>query len=461
MHILKDKALRKEFISFTIPFLIQELIINLTGLLTSFIVNPQVGEEVRNGIFAAGRIYFLLSMTIGAVVFVGNLFISQHFGKGKMDSVKKDFHLALKLAFIINLLFFLVCMIIPKQLITLFIPGQELAIELGAKYMRVFAISFPFTGLSLIYYCLMKCSGLERYASLNSIITLGVMLVTTTIFVFATPNMIEGIALATVITRFIELVINVVIVQIKGNVKFSFKDFISPNTKLFKRFIRHGGPLTIAKLSWAFAFIMISVILGQLHNPYISDANGLLSNVLGIIMCIPNAITATLSVSIGRRLGANKLEDAKETGQQILKLNGVLAVITMCLFLLGCPIVIGIHSATTPLKEETLGYLWKFFLITSVTFVPRCYNGPIMNGILNAGGDTLYVSIVDSIAGWVSTVLLGFLGVHFNWHPLAIYSCLQLDEIVKFPVNLWRYKKGIWIRNIVKKDVDEDVAIEQ
>ncbi|MCQ2794906.1 MAG: polysaccharide biosynthesis C-terminal domain-containing protein [Bacilli bacterium] len=462
--IFKDKGLRKQVFSLAIPFFLQEAILVVTSFLTALMFNPFQTQEVITGVGTAGNVYFMFSITVGALVFIGNLFISQHYGKGKYDDVEKDFYLSLKIVAVLSIIFFVLAMAIPSQLISIFIPGQTEAINFGTKYLRIFAISLLFNGFSLIYYCFMKNTGLERLATINSLITLVVLASLNGVFIFGVDMGLEGIAASTVIARGIEMILNIVFVQMKGQIKFHFKNFIKWDSKLFKEFFKRGGPLTLAKLSWATGFLMISVVLGQLvasqkaagvpanDAEAISAANALLSNAINIVMSVPNCVAPTVSVIVGRQLGANKLEDAKSTSKQILRFTTALTIFAVVAMMLSYPIIFYTHSAVgNPGPGDSklvASYLLYFTIIVSCITIPRGFNGPIENGILTVGGDNLYVSILDAVV-WTIPVGLGFIGVNCGWHPIAVFACLQLEEVIKCPINFWRYKTNKWVKNIV------------
>ncbi|MCQ2792001.1 MAG: polysaccharide biosynthesis C-terminal domain-containing protein [Bacilli bacterium] len=454
--IFKDKGLRKQVFSLAIPFFLQEAILVVTSFLTALMFNPGRTDEVIAGMGAANNIYFLYNITIGALVFIGNLFISQHYGKERHDDVMKDFYVSLKIVSVLAIIFFTLSMAIPNQLIKIFIPGSteadKLAVSYGATYLRIFSISFLFIGYSLIYYCFMKNTGLERYATVNTLITLILLAVLNAIFIFGVDMGLEGVAAALVITRFVELILNIVFVQVKGKDKFRFKDFTERNPELFKAFFKRGGPLTLAKLSWGTGFLMISVILGQLSKGMGDDgikmlaANTLLSNAINIVMSVPNCVAPTVSVIVGRQLGANKLEEAKDSAKQILRFTAALTVFAVCGIILSYPIIFYTHSNVSG-DNTVANYLLYFTIIVACITIPRGFNGPVANGILTVGGDNLYVSILDGVV-WMIPAMLGFIGVKCGWHPIAVFVCLQLEEVIKCPINLLRYRTNKWVKNI-------------
>lgn len=454
--IFKDKGLRKQVLSLILPIFLQEAVMVLIGFLTPLMFNPGRSDEMIAGLGAASNIYFLFSCTVGALVMLCHLFISQHYGKGRFDYVEKDLYLSIKLVAVIALIFFALTLAIPSQIVSIFAPGKDEVIKYGASYLRIFSISFLFTGFSLIYYSFMKTTGLERYATISSIVTLAILVILNSTFIFGLKMELEGVAIAIVVARFIELILNIVFVQAKGKVKFHLKNFVKNDHELFKTYFKRSGPLTLARLSWAFGFLMISVVLGQLAIGMGKDgvkmlaANAILTNVINIMMCLPNCVAPTISVVVGRALGANKLKEAKEYTKQILRLTFVIALCAVSVILVAYPIVYATHSNVNT-DQTTNQYYFLFTIIVASFTIPRCFNGPIENGVLTTGGDNFYVCLIDGLTAWLIPVTLGFIGINYHWDPIAIYVVLQLEEVVKFPINMWRYKTYKWVKNINNK----------
>lgn len=81
----------------------------------------------------------------------------------------------------------------------------------------------------------------------------------------------------------------------------------------------------------------------------------------------------------------------------------------------------------------------------------QSYTSPAIVGILRAGGDTVFTSILDIGSLWLFSIPLGYLA-GFTWglsFPL-IFLMLRSDEIVKLPVLVWRIERKRWIRNVTR-----------
>ena len=69
--------------------------------------------------------------------------------------------------------------------------------------------------------------------------------------------------------------------------------------------------------------------------------------------------------------------------------------------------------------------------------------------MLNAGGDSRFVLIMESLATWVVGVPTAFVAAFvFGFPVLAVYLLLSLEEVVRLAVGWRRLRTGRWLRNL-------------
>lgn len=457
LRVIKDKNLKHQLFSLIIPFVIQELVVVLTTVLNTILL----GASGENGstiaaISFAFQIYFFFNTVVLSMVFAGALFVSQHYGAKQLDEVQKDYHLLLKLAVFASLIFTIICLIIPDKLISIFAAGNIDCINAGKNYLKIFSISFIPTSISMVNYLLIKNVKLQKIGSASSFQTFFLTLLFDSIFLFGCKNTPIGGAVggasAIVIARGVELITTTLIIKLKSPVKFSFNSLKEFDIKRLKSFFRYGAPMMIGKISWSLGFLFVTIFISNIVSPDINAivlANQLMLTGENLAMCINTGISGAIGVIIGRELGANNLEQASKYGDDLTLFIFLTSLFNMAIFLILLPIVPYVNHGAV--DELTKDYLWKFFLIQSVMFIPRAYNAAYENGIFNAGGEQVHVALVDGIPWWVSILPLAAIGIWQKWDPLVIFTILQLEELVKCPFNVIKYKKKTWVKDIVKQ----------
>ncbi|MCQ2795157.1 MAG: hypothetical protein MJ214_02995 [Bacilli bacterium] len=450
--VFKDPKLKKQILRLFVPFFLQELVVVLTTLMSNLVLNLwQCGKAVTTGIAFAFQIFFLYNIIEASVCYIANLFMSQHYGRGAIDDVQRDYYVLLKIALAIGVIFFILVLAIPDKL--LFFADAQSQIY-GAEYLRWFSPIFLLVGPLMINYTMMKNTRLEKFCTISSIITFALVLTFESVSICTLDEAHYGLALefaagSMVLARLIEFIFVFVVIEKKCVVKFKFKDFIKPDIEHLKSIAYYGTPVVIAKISWGIGFLFITIFTSLYLTNDITTAHSLMINYENIVSCMSNTVASVLAVLIGRELGANRIQKAKDHASDFSRFLFLMSFVEMAFLIIFLPIVM---FTTAPDTLQAAGdYVWKVFLIQLIVMIPRSYNSAYINGLFNAGGDTLYIMLVDGLCAWVTVVPLCYIGLHFNWDPLIIYALLQFEEIFKFPVNVIRYKQKKWAFNITKK----------
>ncbi len=138
---------------------------------------------------------------------------------------------------------------------------------MGIPYLKIVSPSYLFTSVSQIYLCMMKNSGRTMkstaYGSIS--VVLNIILNAALIFgLLGFPNMgIAGAALATTISRAVELLLVLLENRKKDAVRIRWKYMAMDQRRLKKDFYRYTVPVLANELVWGCGFAMFSVIMGR------------------------------------------------------------------------------------------------------------------------------------------------------------------------------------------------------
>ena len=77
-------------------------------------------------------------------------------------------------------------------------------------------------------------------------------------------------------------------------------------------------PLLINNLAWGIGFSMYSVIMGHLGTDAVA-ANGIANISKNLVVCFCLGLGNAGSIIVGNRLGADRLQEAKEVGETLTK----------------------------------------------------------------------------------------------------------------------------------------------
>ena len=105
------------------------------------------------------------------------------------------------------------------------------------------------------------------------------------------------------------------------------------------------------------------------------------------------------------------------------------------------------------LTNEARSYLTGMMAIMAVYMIGRCVNTVTINGILDAGGDTIFDMYSLIVCMWCVAIPLALLGAFvFHFPVLSVYACTCLDEVGKIPWVMIRFRKYIWVQDLTIKN---------
>jgi putative MATE family efflux protein len=255
----------------------------------------------------------------------------------------------------------------------------------------------------------------------------------------------EGAAIATLISRVVELLVVVVyLAVIDRKLRWRLGDLRRFELPAFKLFVITCLPLVLCDGLFGVSTALQTAILGHMNDAAIS-ANSVASTLFQLLKVAAVGCAGAAAVIVGRTIGEGKLEKTKEyakTMQLIFVGVGLLTGIT--LFLLRTPIIAA-YKISDEAKELANGFL----TVLSVTAVGTAYQMPTNTGIVRGGGDAKYVLRMDLISIWGIVLPLSFLAAFvFRWHPVAVIACLNADQVFKSIPAIIKCNRFRWIKKL-------------
>ncbi|MDE7046763.1 MAG: polysaccharide biosynthesis C-terminal domain-containing protein, partial [Lachnospiraceae bacterium] len=374
---------------------------------------------------------------------------AQYWGKGDRHTLEDIFNIMLRFSGIVSLIFFLGCELVPGLLMHIFTHDEAL-IVIGSSYLRIAGWSYLFTGVSQCYLTIMKVSDHVKPGALISscAVLLNICLNAVFIFgLFGVPGMqARGAALATTISRIIELALCIAVSKKESYICPAFDRFMRVPGQLKSDFIRQCLPLMGGSLCWGVGFTSYTAIMGHVGTDA-AAANSVAAVVRDLICCMCNGIGSASGIIVGNELGAGRLDMGRAYGIKLKNLSYVIGFISTALVLAVTPLVVRMVILT----DQARGYLTGMMVIMSVYMIGRCVNTVTINGVLDGGGDTLFDMYSLIVCMWLIAIPLALIGAFvLHWSPLAVYACTCLDEVGKIPWVMIRFRKYKWVQDLTR-----------
>lgn len=445
--------LNKEFfklvVVLVIPLALQNLI-NVGVNSADVIMLGSVSETVLSASSLANQIQFIMTLIFFGLTSGATVLTAQYWGKKDTVSIEKVLLLALNFALITSIIFTFVTFFFPREIMHIFSSETEV-IEEGVKFLRIICFSYIFSSITMVYLNIMR--SLERVVISTIVysISLIVNIILNYIFIFGKfgfPSMgIEGSALGTVCARFLELIITLIYAYKFNNVvKLRLKNLFKIDSLLLKDFVKFSIPVILNELMWGLGTSANVAILGQLGSQA-AAASSIAQVTRQLATVVTFGVSTATSILIGKAIGANKLETAKDYAKQSILLSIFTGLLGSILIIILRPIAM----STMNLSSEAMSYLSFMMLVMSYFVLCQAFNTTMIIGIFRAGGDTKFGLFVDVSTMWCCSILIGFLGAFvFKWSVPIVYIILLSDEIIKIPLTIYRFKSYIWLNNVTR-----------
>ena len=420
----------RQIFKLVLPIVIQNLLSAAVSSADIVMLN-YVGQSSISAVSLASQYASVLFMVYYGLGTGATMLCAQYFGKGDMHAIEVVEGIALRFSLVISLAFASVALLIPELMMKVFTNDPEL-ITLGASYLRFMSITYLCWGITEVYLAVLRSIGRVTVSMALNVLAFSLNIILNAVFIFGlfgAPKLgVKGVALATAISRIVELICCFFVSTFSKDIKLDFRYIFTRNKILFQDFIKLSLPALGNDVIWGVSFSTYSIILCF----GIASAGGIL---------------------LGKVIGENRLEDAREDAKKLMKLTVISGALGGLLILAATPFVLKYAS----LSETAMHYLKYMLLINTYYVMGAAVNTTLIAGVFRAGGDSRFGFVCDTIDMWCYAVPLGFIAAFvFKLPVMWVYFLLCTDEFVKWPWVFKHYRSEKWLNNITRDNLFEE-----
>ena len=450
----RDKAFYRYLVSLTAPIALQNLITFSLGLIDTLMVSRLGNDEMAAVTAANVPVFLLISIVFGVQSGVGIL-ISQYWGKKDLTSISRVIGVAALLGVSLALVVALVLFAWPVAIMDLLSNKHHLSL-LGAPYLRLIGFSYVFNMLSSIYVSAQRSVenagfGMKLFG-MSTVLNTGLNY----LLIFGKCGFpmlgVEGAALATLLSRVAEFLVCLICALRSRLIPLDLRALLRPGWEMLRRFVKYASPVLVNELFWGLGNSLLTVILGHTTvSVAFLAANGVMGNLNRLFLVVCFGLGAATAVMIGKAIGEGQSRDelmalAKTLSWVTILVGAVLAVIALVLVpLLFQPVIF-------PLFElyDLSAHLATTLAVTGFACIPlHAYSISAVTGILRAGGDVLWSTVLDLAPQWVLALpLTAGLALVLDADPWFVSLAIQAESFVKCPICLWRIRSRKWIHDV-------------
>ncbi len=463
-----DRKFYKAVFAIIVPIIIQNSISNFVNLLDNLMVG-QLGAAQMSGVAIANNLLFIFNLCIFGGLSGPGIFGAQFFGAKDMEGFRNTIRIKLWISAAIILVALGVFLSFGDILIQGYLTGEgdpavaQAMMISSQEYLAIMLLGLLPFALTQSYAGTLREAGETMLPMIASIAAVLTNLCGNTLLIFGYLGFpalgVQGAAIATVISRFVELAIVVVGTHRNKN-RFGFMHGVYRTLKvpgkLLGAVMKKGMPLLLNEACWSIGVATLMQIYSTRGLMVMSGMtiSSIISNLFNVVfVSMGNAV----AVMIGQSLGADNMEQAKRDVWKIMGFS------VFCCLVIGS--VMAALSSVFPSIyniEADVRTLASRFILTAAFMMPINSIAHCSYFTLRSGGCTILTFLFDSVFSWGIHIPFALFLVHMtNLDIMLLYPLCQSIEIVKSTVGVLLVKRGIWLKNIVSGHQSEPKAVPQ
>lgn len=353
--------------AFAIPCIISLVVNALYNMVDQIFIGWGVGylgNGATNVIFPITVLCLAFSLMFGDGT---SAYLSLKLGEKNKKDAQRGVANGIIASIIISVILGVLVFAFLPQLITIF-GGTDNLRSYAMDYGYIIAIGIPFMMIGTTLNSIIRADGSPKYAMTSMIVgaVLNIILDPISIFVF---NMgIKGAAYATIISQFVNFLINIMYLKKFKSIEIT-KESFKPSLKV----MRNVGMLGISSFITQIAVVIIITVQNTLYNMYGANSkfgteipitvHGIVMKVNMILTSIIIGIAAGSQPIVGYNYGAKKYDRVKKTLKMVMLLSVCVSAVSFILFQTIPEVLISIFGSGNELYNEYACLTFRIYLM--------------------------------------------------------------------------------------------------
>ena len=457
-HYIGDRTFYRNVFTIAIPIIIQNGITNFVSLLDNIMVG-QVGTIPMSGVSIVNGLLFVFNLCIFGASSGAGIFTAQYYGSQNHAGIRYTFRFKIISCLLLAVLGNLIFTAGDRLLIGLYLTGDgDVAAAAGAmaygrRYLKIMLWgSIPFA-LTNTYSSTLRETGETFVPMIAGIAAVFVNLILNYILIFGhlgAPQMgVDGAALATVISRFVELAIvgfwthhNM---EKNPFIRGAYRSAYLPGP-LLKDIILKGMPLLVNEFLWASGM----AVLNQCYSTCGLDvvpATNISSTLYNVGSVVFLAMGSAVGIIMGQMLGAGcSKEEILDNNRKLLFTATVTGGAFGFLMAAAAVPFPKIYNTTESVQQLAA----MLILLNSIALPFNSYTNATYF-TLRSGGQTMVTFLFDSCFVWGFCVPLAYVLTRFaGISIIPLFAVCQATDLIKCVLGCIMIRQGKWIQNLTK-----------
>ncbi len=429
-----------------VPIALQNLLTTSVSIVDTFMVSS-LGESALAGVGLCNQFGSLFFSAYWGFASAGTLFFAQYWGAKNEDGICSAYGLVLAFMGVIALVFTALGLFAPEFILGIYTDNAEIR-AIGASYLRVIALSYPATVLTMALSCLMRSTENVRVPLVGSIASMITNTFLNWVLIYGNlgaPALgARGAAIASVVAVYVNLAtLYALSVNDPHALALKIKKHFSWPKGLIGEYLHKAAPMIFNEVLYGTGQMFINIVLGHQSAAGIA-AMALFRVIEGLIFSFFIGLVNASSVLVGKQVGAGELRGAYKDA---LRLTWMCPLVTFAICLIVwplTPLVLKLFSLGT----ESGRYVFWMVGIYCITGPIRTCNY-IMNNTYRAGGEPVVGALFEILALFLISVPLTWTaGMVLHLPYLLVFASMYVEELVKIGIGAKYLTSAKWIKPV-------------
>lgn len=430
------------------------------------------GSIAKTSVGIATSIFnFPYMVLLGTITGIG-IITSQFFGANDKQKLQQTVIYKLIMGFILIIPFVVIMMVIPNTIISVVrnvynyeqYSEQHFINSASATYLFWSGPSLLIILFTHTIACSLKETNKPKVPLVASLCSMGANIIMDPLLIIFEDNLndaVRNIAIATIVSRFIELCVMITYIVVK---KFDYLLItrIKLDWQTFKITIKNSYLAILNDSLYGFATLFLIMCL-LVYDEKSHDAFTSVSIIIQFANVIFPGMAASCSILVGSELGKNNIAQAKKNSIYLIVWGSIITLIfALILFILSW----FINPILSPAPSgDTNSEIYKHWMDNQIlaqkaewVMMPVIFSQGLFSILyysIKAGGSK-YIFFTDGFVMSIWCIVLGSLTYTkvintSNMSPLMIFFIVELNQIAKALFSFGFYRFTNWAINITEK----------
>ncbi len=437
-------------LSFMLPMVIGNIFQQFYSMVDSIIVGQYVGADALAAVGATSSLNFLFFSLCGGMSNGIGIVISQQFGAGRDEGVKKAIANAAYIMLTVGIAMGLLGMVLSRPVLR-FLNTPENILDQAVLYMQITCAGVLAVALYNCVSAILRAVGDSKTPLYFLIVASVLNIIMDLLFVRGLNMGVAGAAIATIIAQLISGM-GSLLFAMKRNPYFKLeKEHKCVDKDIIRQSARMGIPLAFQSSLIAISCVALQSVVNGFGSVVVAAFTAT-SRIEQLIQQPYNSLGMAVSTFAGQNIGAGKEDRVKKGYWTGWKIMAIFSLVMMPTMMFGGEWIMTLfvdEAEVIQLGSQALKMTSWFYLFLGTIYVTR--------GMLNGVGDANFafingiIEVLGRICFAKPLTLIPVIGVWGVWLATAFTWCITgIVSMIRYFQGKW--KKPLTIRNTADAD---------